>query len=123
MLRYKESGPKNPRALMRDAAFSSINVDVWEQLARTAISKMLPEDETGEIVDPEYLAYPHNRVVEKVATRLYEGSLESCISTLKRELGSPGSRMKMLNETLPMWAQEMGSLSETYKKTASHYWS
>ena len=123
MLRFKETGSRNHRVLMRDTAFSSINVDVWEQLARTAISKMLPDDEDGEILDPEYLAYPHNRVVEKVAKRLYQGSLESCLATLKRELNSTGSRLKLLNETLPMWAQEMGSLSETYKKTASHYWS
>lgn len=125
MLRSKGDGPQSPRTLMRDAAFSSIRVDVWEQLARTAVSKMIPDDESAEIIDPEFLAYPHNRVIEKIAKKLYGSpgsSQKSDINTLKGELRTLTSRLTLLNETLPMLAQELGSLITTYKRTADNYW-
>ena len=41
MLRHKGSGDR--RALIRDTLFAPILVDVWEQLARAGIYKMLPK--------------------------------------------------------------------------------
>tara|TARA_B100000780_G_C21122797_1_gene454976 strand:- start:1308 stop:2303 length:996 start_codon:yes stop_codon:yes gene_type:complete len=122
MLRYR-SRDNSRRAFVRDALFAPIIVDVWEQLARVAIHKMLPEDsDDADIMDPKLITFPYNNIVQLIAKKLYGGTQEDANAALIGQLENPIGRAEMINEILPVVVQEIGELNKYYERLASKYW-
>ena len=121
MFKYKGD---NVKAIVRDALFRPIVVDVWEQLARKALEKMRPIEESSdlEVLDPENLEFPYNRVADLVAKACYGGSQASAIDKLKDDIGDQKKRLKLINEQLPLVVQEIADLTAVYKTTSKNWW-
>ena len=121
---FKFKGDTNVKAIVRDALFRPIVVDVWEQLARKALEKMRPIEESSdlEVLDPENLEFPYNRVADLIAKACYGGSQTSAIDKLKDDIGDQKKRLKLINEQLPLVVQEIADLTNVYKSTSKNWW-
>lgn len=121
---FKFKGDTKVKAIVRDALFRPIVVDVWEQLARKAIEKMRPIEESSdlEVLDPENLEFPYNRVADLIAKASYGGSQKSAIDKLKDDIGDQKKRLKLINEQLPLVVQEIADLTNVYKLTSKNWW-
>jgi len=121
---FKNRDEGNQRALVRDALWRPIVVDIWEQLARKSLEKMMTDEDSAEIdvYDPEDLEFPYNRIAEVIAKSAYGGSREGAIGKLKSDMRNQKSRLKLINETLPMVVQELNDLTGIYKKLSKKYW-
>jgi hypothetical protein len=121
LFRYKGSG--NARAAVRDAMFRPIAVDVWEQLARKAIEKMTPTEDSddAEVLYPEHLEFPYNRIANIIAKACYGGSQSSAIDKLVDDIRVQKRRLKLINEVLPLVVQEVADLSDIYSKTSKRW--
>lgn len=119
MLRYK--GTKNDRrVLIRDTLFAPILVDVWEQLARAGIYKMLPEADNGNyIADTSELPHPYRTIVEHVAKKIYSDSDDPSKALVEELEEDPKT---VINEKLHQAVQAIGDLSKYYEKCAKPYW-
>ena len=123
MFKYKGNAAPT-KALIRDALFRPIAVDIWEQLARKALEKMRPIEDTSdlEVLDPENLEFPYNRVADVIAKACYGGSQAGAIGKLKDDIGNQKMRLQLINEKLPLVVQEISELTEVYKKTSKNWW-
>ena len=119
MLRYK--GTRNDRrSLIRDTLFAPILVDVWEQLARAGIYKMLPEADTGDYVaETSELPHPYRTIVEHVAKKIYSDSDDPSKALVEELQEDPKT---VINEKLHQAVQAIGDLSKSYEKCAKPYW-
>tara|TARA_B100000787_G_scaffold71188_1_gene52321 strand:- start:1176 stop:2171 length:996 start_codon:yes stop_codon:yes gene_type:complete len=121
MLRYRENDTTR-RALVRDALFAPIIVDVWEQLARAAMYKMIPESESEEVADPKSLPFPYKNIAQLIAKKLYGGNQEEANNSLISQLDEVTTRTELINEILPVVVQEVGELNKYYERVAKTYW-
>lgn len=118
MLRHKGSGDR--RALIRDTLFAPILVDVWEQLARAGIYKMLPEsDHGGEVISPQYLSKPYNSIVNDAAKKMYPDADDAAQALVDELEEDPQT---VINEKLHQAVQVIGDLNKHYEKCAKEYW-
>lgn len=115
---YKKNGPNKN---LQNALFAPIVVDVWEQLAREAFDEMMPSGSDDEPMDPRDLSFPFNKIAERIALALYDGSLEDAINNLKYKLSNQVTRRHLINRELPLAVQEIGNLQDDYEKVAEHY--
>jgi hypothetical protein len=123
MLKYK--GTSKTKNIIRDALFRPIAVDAWEQLARKAVEKMTPIEDSSdfgiEVLDPENLEFPYNRIANIIAKSIY-GDPKSAVDNLKHDIGIQKKRLELINEKLPMVVQEIAELTEVYSKASKNYW-
>jgi hypothetical protein len=118
MLRHKGSGDR--RALIRDTLFAPILVDVWEQLARAGIYKMLPDsDYGGEVISPNDLAKPYNSIVLDAAKKMYSDADDPKQALIDELEEDPQT---VINERLHQAVQVIGDLNKYYEKCAKVYW-
>lgn len=122
LFRYKGSG--DVRATVRDAMWRPIAVDVWEQLARKAIEKMTPieDSDNADVLYPEDLEFPYNRIADTIAKVCYGGSQTNAIDQLVDDIRVQKRRLKLINDILPLVVQEVAELSNTYAKTSKTWW-
>jgi hypothetical protein len=123
MLKYK--GTSKTKNIIRDALFRPIAVDAWEQLARKALEKMTPIEDSSdfvvEVLDPENLEFPYDRIANIIAKSIY-GDPKSAVDNLKHDIGIQKKRLELINEKLPMVVQEIAELTEVYNKAAKNTW-
>ena len=123
MLRFK--GTSKTKNIIRDALFRPIAVDAWEQLARKAVEKMTPIEDSSdfgiEVLDPENLEFPYDRIANIIAKSIY-GNPKSAVDNLKHDIGIQKKRLELINEKLPMVVQEIAELTEVYSKASKNYW-
>jgi len=111
-------------ANLRDALFSPIASDIWEQLIRRAFDKMIVNimDSDGEAnviaLDESYA--PYNRVAQEFANAKFNSDDEENLESLKNALTDYKTRINLINKDLPIIVQTIHkkNMLKTYSQVS-----
>jgi len=104
------------KAILRDALFEPIVIDITEQLAREAFRLMLANEEDGHIVSPSELNEPYKSVASDIAKQLCSDldTEEEMNQSLMNMLQDPDDRQEIINKDLPMIVQSLSKVEKLY---------
>jgi len=104
------------KAALRDALFEPIVIDITEQLAREAFEMMLSNIEDSHVKSPLELNEPFKSVACDIAKELYKdlASDEEKNQSLVENLRDRDSRLKIINNDLPMVVQSLSKVQKHY---------
>lgn len=114
---FEKSGRNTRMTTLRDAIFSGIETDIWEQLATISFQEIRDAES---ISDFEELEMPYSGICKAIASTIFPGldDKDAEIQLISLCTGDNDDFKKVLNTRLPVAVQKKTKLGNSIKKIA-----